>query len=69
MLSWLDTDLVFNHISASENQVIATCFNDPEILQHILLRDAFLSIQHVINSRSVTAGLCKQTIHAYNTQQ
>jgi len=61
---WFETDLVFDDEGTSKQQLVRTCLDDAEVLQHVLVGDAFLRVQHVVNSRPVAARLREQRIHA-----
>jgi len=59
--------LACDQIGAQKKKMVGTCFNNAEILQQILVSDALLSIEHIVNGRSVAAGLREQPIYACAT--
>ena len=53
----------------SEQQLVGACFDDAEVLQQVLIGDAFLRTEHLVNCRTITPGLREQTTHACDIMQ
>jgi len=60
---------MFDDEGSRQKQLVGACLDDAEVLQQVLVGNAFLRTQHLIDGRTVTAGLSEQRVDACNTGQ